>query len=198
MRCPVSVHTSVYTTRSSPASCGPPAYRVSPTNVAVPRLLGLGSPLPHLYGDWAHPGHICTGTGLAPAHICTGTGCGDSEAAARGSADRRMRAVDSAQEGACGAGVAAKAVDEVRVGRAVLEGKPKQTKKSTQTSKQADCPVGWLMAEEPAACARAHSSGGASAAQSQRYPPYALAQGRSEARPWHGPTAPVVPARNGT
>jgi hypothetical protein len=25
-------------------------------------------------GDWAHPVHIRTGTGLTPAHICTGTG----------------------------------------------------------------------------------------------------------------------------
>jgi hypothetical protein len=24
--------------------------------------------------DWAHPAHICTGTGAHPAHICTGTG----------------------------------------------------------------------------------------------------------------------------
>ena len=35
---------------------------------------GLGSPRPHLHRDWAHPSHICTGTGLTPAHICTGTG----------------------------------------------------------------------------------------------------------------------------
>ncbi len=28
---------------------------------------GLGSPLPHLHRDWAHPCHICTGTGLTPA-----------------------------------------------------------------------------------------------------------------------------------
>jgi hypothetical protein len=24
---------------------------------------GLGPPLPHLHGDWAHRGHVCTGTG---------------------------------------------------------------------------------------------------------------------------------------
>jgi hypothetical protein len=30
---------------------------------------------PHLHRDWTHPGHVCTGTGLAPCHICTGTGC---------------------------------------------------------------------------------------------------------------------------
>ena len=33
-----------------------------------------GPPRPHLHRDWAHPAHICTGTGLTPAHICTGTG----------------------------------------------------------------------------------------------------------------------------
>jgi hypothetical protein len=27
---------------------------------------GLGSPLPHLRRDWAHPSHICAGTGLTP------------------------------------------------------------------------------------------------------------------------------------
>jgi hypothetical protein len=32
---------------------------------------GLGSPLPHLRRDWAHPlPHLCTGTGLTPAHLC--------------------------------------------------------------------------------------------------------------------------------
>ena len=25
---------------------------------------GLGSPHPHLHRDWAHPSHICSGTGL--------------------------------------------------------------------------------------------------------------------------------------
>ena len=34
---------------------------------------GLGSPLPHLRRDWAHPCHICAGTGLAPTPHCTGT-----------------------------------------------------------------------------------------------------------------------------
>jgi hypothetical protein len=29
--------------------------------------------LPHLHQDWAHPAHICAGTGLTPTHICTGT-----------------------------------------------------------------------------------------------------------------------------
>jgi hypothetical protein len=34
---------------------------------------GVGSPLPHLHRDWAHPCHICTGTERSPAHICTET-----------------------------------------------------------------------------------------------------------------------------
>ncbi len=34
---------------------------------------GLGSPLPRLRWDWAHPRHICAGTGPAPARICTGS-----------------------------------------------------------------------------------------------------------------------------
>ena len=44
----------------------------------------LGAPLPHLHQDWAHPCHICIGTGRTPAtsapglahacHISTGTG----------------------------------------------------------------------------------------------------------------------------
>ena len=33
---------------------------------------GLGSRLPHLYRDWAHPCHICTGTGLIPATSAPG------------------------------------------------------------------------------------------------------------------------------
>jgi hypothetical protein len=33
----------------------------------------LGSTWPHLRRAWAHPCHICSGTGLTPAHICTWT-----------------------------------------------------------------------------------------------------------------------------
>ena len=41
----------------------------------LPRFaLGLGSPLPHPRHDWAHPSHICTGTGFTPPTVCTGTG----------------------------------------------------------------------------------------------------------------------------
>ncbi len=35
---------------------------------------GLGSPLPHLRRDWAHPCHICAGTGLTPATSAPGLG----------------------------------------------------------------------------------------------------------------------------
>ncbi len=80
--------------RSSPAGLAREARvligRTPATSAPV-----LGSPLPHLRRDWAHPCHICTGTGLAPAtsaprlgaplphlrrdwarpcHICAGTG----------------------------------------------------------------------------------------------------------------------------
>jgi hypothetical protein len=33
---------------------------------------GMGSPLPHLRRDWAHPCHICTGTALTPATSAPG------------------------------------------------------------------------------------------------------------------------------
>jgi hypothetical protein len=35
--------------------------------VDIDGALGLGSSLPHLRRDWAHPCHICAGTGLSPA-----------------------------------------------------------------------------------------------------------------------------------
>ncbi len=35
---------------------------------------GLGSPLPRLHLDWAHPCHICTGNGLTPATSAPGLG----------------------------------------------------------------------------------------------------------------------------
>ncbi len=34
----------------------------------------LVTTFPHLRRDWAHPAHICAGTGPTPAHICAGTG----------------------------------------------------------------------------------------------------------------------------
>jgi hypothetical protein len=38
------------------------------------RITGLGSPLSHLRRDWAHPCHICAGTGLTPATPPPGPG----------------------------------------------------------------------------------------------------------------------------
>jgi hypothetical protein len=35
---------------------------------------GTGLPLPHLRRDWAHPCHICAGTGLTPATSAPGLG----------------------------------------------------------------------------------------------------------------------------
>ena len=49
--------------RSTPAGA---ASRPTPTTSAP----GLGSPLPHLRQDWAHPCHICAGTGAHSCHIC--------------------------------------------------------------------------------------------------------------------------------
>ena len=47
---------------STPATAAP-ATGLTPATAA----LGLGSPLPQLHRDWAHPRHICTGTGLGAA-----------------------------------------------------------------------------------------------------------------------------------
>ena len=35
---------------------------------------GLGATLPRLHRDWAHPSHICTGTGLTPPTSAPGLG----------------------------------------------------------------------------------------------------------------------------
>jgi hypothetical protein len=42
-------------------------------SIALVALL-KGSPLPHLRRDWAHPRHICAGTGLSPATSAPGLG----------------------------------------------------------------------------------------------------------------------------
>ena len=55
--------------RGKPAQSSPRAFARAPTRPAVHR-----HHRPHLHRDWAHPCHICTGTGLTPVHICTGTG----------------------------------------------------------------------------------------------------------------------------
>ena len=41
---------------------------------AATSAAGLGSPRPHLRRDWAHPGHICAGTGLTPPTSAPGQG----------------------------------------------------------------------------------------------------------------------------
>jgi hypothetical protein len=50
------------------------AESVVEVDMVAPPTLGLGSPLPHLHRDWAHPCHICTGLGSRLCDICTGTG----------------------------------------------------------------------------------------------------------------------------
>jgi hypothetical protein len=53
---------------------------------ALPHLApGLGSPLPHLHRDWAHPCHICTGTGLTPATSAPALGGGEFASSGNGS-----------------------------------------------------------------------------------------------------------------
>jgi hypothetical protein len=47
---------------------------LAPMYTPVTSAPGLGSPLSHLRRDWAHPCHICTGTGLAPATSALGLG----------------------------------------------------------------------------------------------------------------------------
>ena len=52
-------------------SCGSTRPRVERSSLTTETRSAL--PLPHLRRDWAHPAHICAGTGLTPAHIGTGT-----------------------------------------------------------------------------------------------------------------------------
>ncbi len=42
--------------------------------IAARSVPGLGSPLPHLRRDWAHPCQICAGTGLTPPTSSLGLG----------------------------------------------------------------------------------------------------------------------------
>ncbi len=51
----------------------PPLYAPGPGSRPATSAQGLGSPLPHLHRDWAHPCHVCAGTWLTPCHICTRT-----------------------------------------------------------------------------------------------------------------------------
>ncbi len=73
----------------------PAAPNATAPPTRCPQSAELGASRPHLHQDWAHPAHICTGTGLTPptsapelgsprphlhrdsarpAHICAGTG----------------------------------------------------------------------------------------------------------------------------
>ena len=59
--------------------CLPPPPCVLPLRIPPHPAPGLGSPPPHLHGDWAHPRHTCTDAGLfAPARLA----CPDSRARA--------------------------------------------------------------------------------------------------------------------
>jgi hypothetical protein len=50
------------------------AESVVEVDMVAPPTLGLGSPLPHLRRDWAHPCHIGAGTGLTPPTFAPGLG----------------------------------------------------------------------------------------------------------------------------
>jgi hypothetical protein len=74
---------------SSPARPPPPPSSPQPTSTLYPSALGfdlarlhstsphrlrLGSPLPHIPRDWAHPDHVCAGTRCAPSTSAPGLG----------------------------------------------------------------------------------------------------------------------------
>ena len=66
--------------RAEHAACADHPHELRVPKVIAPRRAvvelqsgGWGSPLAHRHRDWAHPGLICTRTGLTPCHICTGT-----------------------------------------------------------------------------------------------------------------------------
>ena len=56
-----------------PFALGPSSQCARPSCWRAPPR-GRGSPLPHLRRDWAHPCHICAGTGLTPATFTLGLG----------------------------------------------------------------------------------------------------------------------------
>jgi hypothetical protein len=64
--CPAPVHDSLGSD-SVGRTCSLPA---NPPTTSSP---GLGSPLPHLPRDWAHPSHICPGTGPYRCVTCVRT-----------------------------------------------------------------------------------------------------------------------------
>jgi hypothetical protein len=62
---------------TNPIPCGPnpeatSAHGAGTGLTPATSALELGSPLPHLHWEWAHPCHICTGTGLTPATSALG------------------------------------------------------------------------------------------------------------------------------
>jgi hypothetical protein len=57
-----------------PSHSGPCGSRSAPRCTAVRRTVRDWAPLPHLHRDWAHPCHICIGTGLTPATSAPGLG----------------------------------------------------------------------------------------------------------------------------
>jgi hypothetical protein len=60
---------------SAPGLGSPPAPSAQGRGLApAASTPGLGSALPRLRRDWAHPYHICTGTGLSPATSAPGRG----------------------------------------------------------------------------------------------------------------------------
>ena len=57
-----------HTVRSATAGC------TCSVRYALVRMRTMCRGSRHLRRHWAHPCHICAGTGLTPAYICAGTG----------------------------------------------------------------------------------------------------------------------------
>ena len=87
---------------------------------AATSALGLGSPLPHLRRDWAHPCHICAGTGPTPATSAPGLRAADVNEAAFDGHRRRhwatLRHRVAQPAGVCGAAGGGKAVEKEKPG----------------------------------------------------------------------------------
>jgi hypothetical protein len=49
-------------------------WMTRPTPALSISAAGCGVPLPHLHRDWAHPCHVCAGSGLTPATSAPGLG----------------------------------------------------------------------------------------------------------------------------
>jgi hypothetical protein len=98
-RRPIGTHTRKTSLRPRTRPAPLPSPRAATGHTLPTSAPGLGSPHPHLHRDWAHPAHICAGTGLTPpfpprrdwahpSHICAGTGLAPSTSV---HADRRRR-----------------------------------------------------------------------------------------------------------